>query len=307
MCDLTSRTTTAGVAYGGGGPRISATTSWCLQRTESDVESGEAFSAADEWNRASRDYQAIFEPFTRHFAQVALSLLNGLGPETDVIDVAAGTGPFAVAAAALGANILATDLSPAMVDLLGEALAEYPSATARVMNGEALSVKDGQFDLAVSIFGVMLFPNWRTGLAEMARVVRPGGQLCVATWARPVGSGPVLAFVQAHDRVLPHRTLPSLGEGLAYLSSPHNLAYELSGIGLNEVRIHQVEGYWTAPSAAWAIDNVDRILGRHPGFATLSNEERDRLLPVLRDTLGNYEVDGEVRIASVANIAVASV
>ena len=45
------------------------------------------------------------------------------------------------------------------------------------MNGEALTVPDASFDAAFSIFGVMLFSDWRRGLREQARVLRSGGKL----------------------------------------------------------------------------------------------------------------------------------
>ena len=62
------------------------------------------------------------------------------------------------------------------------------------MDGEALTVADASFDAAFSIFGVMLFSDWRRGLREQARVVRPGGKACVATWAEPPGGGPFVVM-----------------------------------------------------------------------------------------------------------------
>jgi SAM-dependent methyltransferase len=49
------------------------------------------------------------------------------------------------------------------------------------MDGQALDLPDAAFDAVFSIFGVIMFPDWRKGLAEMARVTRPGG----TAWSRP--------------------------------------------------------------------------------------------------------------------------
>ncbi len=54
------------------------------------------------------------------------------------------------------------------------AAAGRPNVDARVMDGQALALPDAGFDAVFSIFGVILFPDWRKGLAEMARVTRPG-------------------------------------------------------------------------------------------------------------------------------------
>ncbi len=94
-----------------------------------------------------------------------------------MLDIACGAGALALVAARDGAQILATDFSPGMVAaVLSHGL---PNVDALVMDGQALDLPDACFDAAFSIFGIMLFPDWRKGLAEMARVVRPGGS---AAW-----------------------------------------------------------------------------------------------------------------------------
>jgi ubiquinone/menaquinone biosynthesis C-methylase UbiE len=87
--------------------------------------------------------------------------------------MATGTGALALAAARTGAQVLATDFSPGMVACV--AAAGLPNVEARVMDGQALDLPDARFDAAFSIFGVIMFPDWRKGLAEMRRVTKPGG------------------------------------------------------------------------------------------------------------------------------------
>ena len=135
-------------------------------------------------------YERWAEPFTAHFARAALSLAGGVEPGERALDVAAGTGALALAAAGAGARVLATDSSPGMVARLRERLQPYAGSEARVMDGQALEVEDATFDASFSAFGVMLFPDWRRGMAELVRATRPGGRVVLTTWVNPEGAGP---------------------------------------------------------------------------------------------------------------------
>ncbi|HZV08822.1 MAG TPA: class I SAM-dependent methyltransferase, partial [Novosphingobium sp.] len=71
----------------------------------------QAFEDPDHWDSAARHYEATAHPFTSRYAETALALVP-LGPSSRVLDVAAGTGALALAAARTGAQVLATDFSP---------------------------------------------------------------------------------------------------------------------------------------------------------------------------------------------------
>src|SRR3546814_19274074 len=60
------------------------------------------------------------------------------------------------------------------------------------------------FDAVFSIFGVIMFPDWRKGLAEMARVTRPGGQGVIVTW-REHGAATFLLLGQIRRKLFPDR------------------------------------------------------------------------------------------------------
>ena len=102
------------------------------------------------------------------------------------LDVAAGSGALAIPAARLGARVLATDQSPAMLELLRQrARTEGLAIETRVMDGHALALDDESFDMAGSQFGVMLFPDMPQGIREMARVVKPGGRVLMIVYGDP--------------------------------------------------------------------------------------------------------------------------
>src|SRR5579875_2291354 len=100
------------------------------------------------WTDGADDYDAFFAPITERFALDCVELL-GLRAGERFLDVAAGTGALALAAAVRGAEVLATDFAPGMVDLLSHRLADAGvRGEARRMDGQALELPDDAFDAA---------------------------------------------------------------------------------------------------------------------------------------------------------------
>jgi NAD(P)-dependent dehydrogenase (short-subunit alcohol dehydrogenase family) len=143
-------------------------------------------------------YEATAHRITGPVSNIALDLVG-----TRILDIAAGAGALSGPAAERGATVLATDIAPGMVRRLAERLRPFRRCEAREMDGEALAVPDASFDAAFSIFGVMLFSDWRRGLREQVRVLRSGGKACVATWGEPPGGGPFIAMGAALRSVFP--------------------------------------------------------------------------------------------------------
>ena len=139
------------------------------------------------WGAVATDYHAFAGNITRPFAEDAAELVP-MREGTRVIDVAAGTGNFAFAAANRGATVLATDFAPGMADHLRADVERRGLADrirVAVMDGQQLEVDDAAFDVAASIFGVLFFPDPDKGLRELSRVLVPGGHAVVSTWAPP--------------------------------------------------------------------------------------------------------------------------
>ncbi len=102
----------------------------------------------------------------------------------EVLDVAAGTGNLAVAAAREGAAVVASDLTPELVEQ-GRARTEQEGLDVAwdVADAEQLPYEDGRFDCAASVFGAMFAPRPERVAAELFRVVRPGGTVGFVAWA----------------------------------------------------------------------------------------------------------------------------
>jgi SAM-dependent methyltransferase len=107
---------------------------------------------------------------------VALRAIAEIRPDR-VLEVGCGWGDFAVRIAAqTGAEVIALDLSPRMVELARER-----GVDARVGDVQELPFRDGEFDCAVAVWMLYHVPDLDRGLAELARVLRPGGRLVAIT------------------------------------------------------------------------------------------------------------------------------
>lgn len=109
-----------------------------------------------------------------------LAELAGVAAGQRVVDVAAGPGVTArLLAERLGAEVVGVELSAATV---ARARRETPAAGPRFVEGdaEALPLADGGFDVALSECSLCTFPDKPRAVAEMARVLRPGGRIAIA-------------------------------------------------------------------------------------------------------------------------------
>src|SRR5579863_9883953 len=136
---------------------------------------------AARWMWSLGDYGAIAEYLEPH--AVELAQRSRLQAGSEVLDVAAGNGNFAIAAARLGATVVATDLTPTMVELgrsrttaLGLAI-EWREADA-----EQLPFPDERFDVVASVFGAMFAPDPERVASELFRVAKRGGLVAMAKY-----------------------------------------------------------------------------------------------------------------------------
>jgi ubiquinone/menaquinone biosynthesis C-methylase UbiE len=276
--------------------------------TESRTEGclmGQAFARADN-PQMSDDFARVYEQ-TAHRITGPISLvaldMTGVGPCTRVLDIAAGAGALSVPAAQRGACVLAVDVAPGMVKRLSAKLEPFPGCAARVMDGEALELEDNSFDVAFSIFGVMTFSDWRRGLKEQARVLRPGGKGCIATWHRPPGGGPFLVMNAALQSVFPDRALPALPDGFIALADPARLANELRVSGFVDIEVREVEGIWEGPAGDAYLEEMRELHGYMRAYTELGARDRGKVDSAIRSLVGAGSPGG-IRLRSPVLIAI---
>ncbi|MFJ9547716.1 class I SAM-dependent methyltransferase [Streptomyces erythrochromogenes] len=100
-----------------------------------------------------------------------------------VLDIAAGSGNAAIPAALAGADVVASDLTPELLEV-GRHLAAVQGAQLewREADAEDLPFADGEFDVVMSCIGIMFAPHHRTAADEMLRVCRAGGTVGLISW-----------------------------------------------------------------------------------------------------------------------------
>ena len=207
------------------------------------------------WDDHVSVYESVFEPFTLQFAQAAISAL-GLAAGRSVLDVGAGSGGAALAMAEQGLRVTAIDASPRMVDrILTRAAERGLSIYVQAMDGQALQFEDATFDAALSVLGIILFPDAARGLAEIRRVVRPGGRVSVVTWTRPQHYELAVELRAAIQSVWPEQPPAVLPAQLRYREES-DFQGLFTAAGLGEPVIETTTARLEAPSARWLSERI---------------------------------------------------
>jgi demethylmenaquinone methyltransferase/2-methoxy-6-polyprenyl-1,4-benzoquinol methylase len=199
------------------------------------------------FDRIARFYDRMNSVMTggmHHRWRARAADLATLRPGDRALDVATGTGDLAIELqrrVADAGEVVGLDFSESMLEL---ARAKAPGIRFEQGNALALPYADGEFAAATVGFGARNFSDLRAGLAELRRVVRPGGRVVVLEITAPQRPPLSWFFGLWFDRAV-----PLLGrvagdpDAYAYLPSsvrrfpgPRELGGELSAVGLTDVR-----------------------------------------------------------------------
>jgi ubiquinone/menaquinone biosynthesis C-methylase UbiE len=237
------------------------------------------------WDAIAEGYDRYVAPREAALANEAIRLVELKAGER-FLDVAAGTGGLSLPAARLGAEVLATDWSSAMLEqfrvrVRDEGLAK---AEGRVMDCHALDLPDNGFDVTASQFGVMLVPDQRRALREMVRVTKPGGRVLLIAYGSPAELEFLQFFISALEAVVPgFQGVPDDPPPLEFqVSDPQVLRRRLTDAGLKEVRVERTA---ERPAFGSGQELWDWVLHGNPipGMlvADLTDEQQARVRQVL--------------------------
>jgi ubiquinone/menaquinone biosynthesis C-methylase UbiE len=276
---------------------------------------GEA-TTADEHVAPPEAWDAIAEGYDRYVAPQEVELANealrlaGLESGDRFLDVAAGPGGLSLPAARLGAEVLASDWSPAMIERFEARAREegLSKVEGRVMDCHALDLPDSSFDVTGSQFGVMLVPDQPRALREMVRVTKPGGRVLVIAYGSPAVFETLQVFISALTAVA--RDFPGLPDDPPPLefqaADPDVFRQRLTDAGLKDVRVERTaeRPVFTSGQEMW-----DWVLYGNPipGMlvADLSEDQRTRLRQALdsmvRERAG---ANGRAVLANAVNIGI---
>jgi ubiquinone/menaquinone biosynthesis C-methylase UbiE len=150
------------------------------------VDADRALKAKHRAMWALGDYPAVVSDIVAALGPILVDAA-GVRPGQRVLDVAAGDGSASIPAAAAGAHVVASDLTPELLDAGRRAVAGRSlDIEWREADAEALPFGDAEFDSVLSCLGVMFAPHHQAAADELVRVVRPGGTIGLLSWT-PAG------------------------------------------------------------------------------------------------------------------------
>jgi SAM-dependent methyltransferase len=237
-------------------------------RARLDASGRRPADAAAAWEAG--DYRVLgrrLEPAAERMVRA-----SGVGPGQRLLDLAAGDGNVALAAARTGADVVAVDLAPRLV-AQGRARSRSCGLAVdwRVCDAESLPLDDAGFDRVASNFGIIHARDPRRAVDELDRVLRPGGSVLVTAWASAGLMGRVLRLAAEVERREPGGARPEWwgryeGVQLAFSRFP---GFEVRDLSMR-----------------WEFESADAIwdeLSAPPGPLAAAAGQRERLREQVRE------------------------
>ncbi len=247
-----------------------------------DVAPADPFAA---FKAAQRQGWSHFGPLATFTVPPAARLVQFAGVHTAqrVLDVGCGTGVVAITAARAGARVVGADLTP---ELLEQARhnAEISAVNVewREADVEALPFEAAAFDVVVSQFGHMFAPRPDVALAEMLRVLRPGGTLAFATWPPDAFIGRMFGLTARYAPPPPPGAAPPVEWGDPAIvrtrlgDAVRDLTFDRDVLTFNALSPQHVR-HFTEHTAGPVILLVDRLSKQDPAKLAEYRREYDAL------------------------------
>ena len=246
--------------------------------------------AAEAWHRWGPTIEDWLGAATERMLDAA-----GVTSGSRVLDVAAGAGGQSLAAARRAGpsgHVLATDISPALLDYAAKAAGDagVTGIETREMDGELLDVEPGTFDAVISRVGLIYFPDQRAALTGMRDALRPGGRVSAVVYSTADRNGffsvPV-GIIRRRAQLPP----PAPGQpGPFSLGAPGVAERALSEAGFHDVTVEAVPSPVRMPSAAECLRFEQESFGAlHQMLAGLDEDGRRAAWAEVGEALTEFE------------------
>lgn len=226
-----------------------------------------------------------------------------LQPGQTVLELTAGPGETGfLAAARLGptGRLICSDFAPDMVAAARREVSErgIDNVECRVIDAQQIDLPDDSVDGVLSRFGLMLVPEQERAIAEIRRVLRPGGRCAYATWGPPDRNPWIFQIVVAllQNGIAPPGDAFAPG-GMFSLSTPERNHALAGGAGFSDVAVQELTGamrfdgpddYWTYITAV--AGPVAELVG------SLDTGQTEAVRATLEPSLAPYAHDGALEL-----------
>ena len=240
------------------------------------------------WNLVAEGYEQITRKSLEAFSRSGLAMLR-YDSGTKAIDIGCGPGTTTLLISPAVRQITCVDFSAAMLGELRRNVAAVKATNVEIVeaDGQALPFQDNSFDIGISMFGLMFFPDRGKGFAELHRVLAPGGQALVSSWA-PADQSPlmrtVFAALQRDGAAAPD------GGRLSGLEDRAVFEAEMHEAGFTDIRIEavthgltveSVDQFWRDMVAGMAPITLMKHHSRREDWSAVEERALERLRSVL--------------------------
>eukprot|EP01024_Parvocaulis_polyphysoides_P057195 TRINITY_DN6073_c2_g1_i1.p1 TRINITY_DN6073_c2_g1~~TRINITY_DN6073_c2_g1_i1.p1 ORF type:complete len:274 (+),score=50.33 TRINITY_DN6073_c2_g1_i1:180-1001(+) len=268
-------------------------------------------AAIQNWEQNASHYLETIERISILFGSDALRLAK-VKAGSKLIDIGCGTGGVAIHASNLGLEVVATDISQGMLDVLTK---RNPQIQTIQTDGQTLeNIESDQFDYASSIFGIYLFPDRMSGWKSALRVLKQDGIFVTTVWD-VYSQEDFMKIMNSVPYVLPENKKPKpyqngadFRETLPFFqfSDQNLLKKELEESGFRDVECFKLTHSVVMKNRDEIFDSFLKITENvKQAFETLSEEEQLQCRNEYFKIHGFEDSNVAVVLPAVANVAVA--
>ena len=230
-------------------------------------------------------------------------------PGMIVLDVASGTGEPAISLASkVGptGHVTALDLSADLLQIADERARQraFTNFSTRQADVHHLPLPDQSFDLVTCRFGVMFFADTKRALAELNRVLKPGGRACFLAWGpfdQPYWSSTMGVLVK---HVNGPAIVPGAQDPLKF-AEPGSLSAALRGAGFKTVEEETRTLPWTWPGTVEEVWEYAQSVSTpfRPLLERVPADHWDRINADVHATIRQYVKEDSVKFGAVVVLA----
>jgi ubiquinone/menaquinone biosynthesis C-methylase UbiE len=262
----------------------------------------------DKFSAGWKKWDAMVLGWIAPFGEAMIRNAN-LREDSQVLDIAAGTGEPGLSAAALvpRGRVTLTDLAEHMLEAATAKAAQrgLRNVETRVCDAGALPFADASVDAVLCRFGFMFFPDVAAAAREFARVARPGARICTAVWGEPAKNPWATMIRGTIARHVDMPAPPPDSPGLFRCAPAGYMRAVFAEAGFRDIAEEELacDMVIDTPERYWEI-MTDIAAPVVAGLAKADAAARERIRSEVLDLARQFLRDGGVRMPSTATVIV---